>query len=219
MLRAIHLFLLNLRVALAALFFDVVPNIFNEHQWKSKKRLTESDLAVDLAGKVAIITGGTRGIGFDVVKMFLSKGCHVITGSTASIDEIEKRQKDLLAIVSNRPSVAKLEIWPLDLSSMSSVQKFIDRFKERELHLNYLICNAGIFFIPYTKTVDGFEKQFAVNYLSHSLMIYQLFPLLLETGKNSGDSSQIVNVSSSAHAYGFLRFESLGERTNERLPS
>ena len=42
--------------------------------------MDDPDFPKSLIGKVCVITGGTRGLGFDVVKALLTKGCHVITG-------------------------------------------------------------------------------------------------------------------------------------------
>lgn len=50
--------------------------------FKNYRRVTldDPDFPKSLIGKVCVITGGTRGLGFDVVKALLIKGCHVITG-------------------------------------------------------------------------------------------------------------------------------------------
>lgn len=61
------------------------------------KAFTESDLPQSLDGKVCIITGGTRGLGMEVTKSLLQRGCHVITGSSAGVIEIEKRRRTILS--------------------------------------------------------------------------------------------------------------------------
>lgn len=57
---------------------------------------------------------------------------------------------------------------------------------------------AGIMFGPYVKTEDGFESQFAVNYLGHFLLSHLLLPQIRNAGTDD-DHSRIVNVSSMAH--------------------
>lgn len=55
-------------------------------------------------------------------------------------------------------------------------------------------------FPPYEETVDGFESQWAVNYLGHFLLCHLLLPRLHDTATSDPDSVvKIVNVSSCAH--------------------
>lgn len=58
--------------------------------------------------------------------------------------------------------------------------------------------SAAVMFIPYRETEDGFEEQWAVNYLSHFLLTSLLLPLL-KAGGHPGDCSRIINVTSCAH--------------------
>jgi NAD(P)-dependent dehydrogenase (short-subunit alcohol dehydrogenase family) len=194
----------------------MVPYVMKEMDRKynpltSMRKLNENDddLPKSLTGKVCIITGGTRGIGAEVVKAFLRKDCHVITGSSAkSNEEIDKRYKELMEDIPE--GKGKLEIWNLDLKSMSSVMKFVEKFKSSKLGLNYLIANAGIMLVNQNLTEDGFESHFEVNYLSHCLLVYHLLPNLVESGRQFNSSeSRIVMVSSAAHLAASLRFDDL----------
>lgn len=58
---------------------------------------------------------------------------------------------------------------------------------------------------PYTKTVDGFERQFAVNHLAHYLLASLLLPSL-EASSNPRTNSRVVFVSSSSHRYEKVRW-------------
>lgn len=70
-----------------------------------------------------------------------------------------------------------------------------------------LLFLAAVMNLPtYKETEDGFEAQWAVNYLSHFLLISLLLPLL-EAGGQSGDSSRIINVSSCLHYIGNMNFD------------
>lgn len=60
--------------------------------------------------------------------------------------------------------------------------------------VDILINNAGVTFVPYKKTADGFETHLQVNYLSHFLLTYLLLPLLKKSKQG-----RVINVS--AHAY------------------
>ena len=92
----------------------------------------------------------------------------------------------------------------VDLASLKSVRAFSARMLEEEPHIDVLINNAGVMDTPYTKTEDGFELQFGVNYLAHFL----LTNLLLECLKEA-PAARVVNVSSRAHELGEINFDDL----------
>ena len=164
----------------------------------------DKDLPKRLDGRVAIITGGSRGIGLEAAIVLLKKGCHVIIASSASPDAVPQLIKRILAKVeeqnSDNEKIGKLEIWRLDLMSLKSVQQFVDKFRSSDVKdLNYLINNAAIMFAPKKITEDGFESHFQVNYLGHCLLIWCLLPVMIKSAQKCGQRSRIVNVSSSTH--------------------
>ena len=73
------------------------------------------------------------------------------------------------------------EVLPLDLANLESVQGFADDFMRRHDRLDVLVNNAGVGFIPHTRTVDGFERQFATNHLGHFALTGRLFGRLAST--------------------------------------
>ena len=79
----------------------------------------------------------------------------------------------------------------LDLSDLSSVQRFADTWGGRELHL--LINNAGVMAIPLARTADGFEMQVGTNFLGHFALTGLLLPKITD---------RVVTVSSKAHRFG-----------------
>jgi retinol dehydrogenase-12 len=92
----------------------------------------------------------------------------------------------------------------LELSSFNSIQNFVQEFKKRGQHINFLINNAGVLAPPYTITEEGFELQFGVNYMGHFL----LTNLLLRENLLA-DRSRIVCLSSHAHYSSKINFEDL----------
>ncbi|XP_029314890.1 dehydrogenase/reductase SDR family member on chromosome X isoform X3 [Cottoperca gobio] len=103
---------------------------------------------------------------------------------------------------------AKVEFTKLDLASLQSVRQFVQSFKERDLPLNILVNNAGVMLVPESRTEDGFEQHFGVNYLGHFLLTWLLLDTLKDSGK-CGYFSRVVNVSSSAHRIGKIRLNDL----------
>ncbi|KAM6934511.1 polyprenol dehydrogenase, partial [Xenentodon cancila] len=154
-------------------------------------------------GKVAIVTGGGRGIGYEVVRNLARLGAHVIIGGR---DE----QEGLAAVrgICEENKEAKVEFRKLDLASLQSVRQFAESFKDDGLSLNILVNNAGVMLVPEGRTHDGFEQHFGVNYLGHFLLTWLLLDALKDSGK-SGCHSCVVNVSSSAHCIGEIRLNDL----------
>ncbi|XP_064396428.1 uncharacterized protein LOC135343355 [Halichondria panicea] len=149
---------------------------------------------VDLSGKVAIVTGGNTGIGYELVKGLAEMGAHTIMASrseeraTAAIARIkESSEKDL-----------KVEFMRLDLGSIQSTKDFVRAFKEKNLPLHILINNAGIAMLPFTMTDEGHEMHYQVNHLYPFLVTLELLPIVVETASTSGDG-RILFVSSSGH--------------------
>ena len=159
---------------------------------------TEQDIP-DQTGKVAIVTGGNSGIGYETVRILALRGAHVILAARNAI----KGEEAVAKILSEDPS-ANVETQPLDLADLSSIAEFAGAFKEREIPLDLLIKNAGIMAVPKGTTVDGFELQFGVNHLGH----FALTGLLIENLLTQS-GGRIVNVASNAHRQGRLNFYDL----------
>jgi len=145
-------------------------------------------------GQVAIVTGGSRGIGGIVVRKMLECDMHVIIGCRnvqSGNAFVQKLRRD--GVTTGQPGVLEL-----DLTSLESVRKFANEILNRNVPIHVLVNNAGIMMCPHSITEDGFESQFQVNYLSHFLLTYLLMPRL-QQGATESEFSRVVNVSSSAH--------------------
>ena len=57
-----------------------------------------------------------------------------------------------------------------DLSSLKSVKNCAEEINSKEARIDVLINNAGVAFIPYSKTEDGFETVIAANHFGHFLL-------------------------------------------------
>ena len=115
----------------------------------------------DLSGKVYVVTGGNTGLGFMTTRYLLQAGARVIfTARDAGRGQaaLGKLQQQAGSLV---------ELAELDLASLQSVAQFTGRILAQEQHIDGLVLNAGVALLPYSKTADGFETQFAVNHLGH----------------------------------------------------
>src|SRR5256712_3316318 len=156
-----------------------------------------------MADRVFVVTGANSGIGKATASGLARLGgtvvlaCRDATRGEAACQDIIRD--------SGNPRVS-LEI--VDLASEASTRAFADEFRRTYPRLDVLINNAGVYTSHRDVTPDGLERQFEVNYLSGFLLTHLLLDLLKKSSP-----SRIVNVSSSAHMGGTIRFDDLqGER-------
>ncbi|KAL8744092.1 MAG: hypothetical protein Q9190_003630 [Brigantiaea leucoxantha] len=158
---------------------------------------TLTKTAPSLAGRVAIVTGGSDGIGYVTVLRLASRGARVYIMSRSS----QKAEDAIEAMKRSQPdNPLDVHFLRIDLQSLSSVQEAAQKFKAKESRLDILVNNAGIMATPYALTGDGFEQQWQTNYLSPFFLIKALLPVLSFTAAEArprGDV-RIVNVSSDA---------------------
>ena len=146
----------------------------------------------DQKGKIAIVTGGNAGIGYETVLHLAKKNAKVYMASRSAA----KAEKAIAQIKQQEP-LANVEFLALDLQDLSSVKKAAAEFSLKETQLDLLINNAGIANVPFALSKDGIESQFATNHLGHFYFTQLLIPLLLKSDR----VPRIVNVSSVAHTF------------------
>lgn len=92
-----------------------------------------------LEGKVAIVTGGTRGIGLAIVKKYLENGATVVLCGSRQ----ETAEKALTQLLEENPSYKVSAIWP-DLGNIDEVKEEFMKVKEEFGAIDILVNNAGI---------------------------------------------------------------------------
>jgi NAD(P)-dependent dehydrogenase (short-subunit alcohol dehydrogenase family) len=157
-------------------------------------------------GRTAVITGSNSGIGFEAALALARRGAEVILPART-----QAKADDAAARILEQVPSAQLYPEILDLAVQASVHAFANRMIERfpGQSLDLLINNAGVMALPTRKvTEDGFERQFATNYLGP----FALTGLLLPSMKQRA-GSRVVTVSSGASNQGKIEFDNLqGER-------
>lgn len=153
----------------------------------------------NLSSKVIIVTGGNSGIGFETTKEFARKGAHTIL-ACRSMEKGNDAAQRIRAEVPN----ARLEPMVLDLGSLESIRDFANAFEAGHDRLDVLVNNAGVMWVPYGKTKDGFERHFGINHLGHFALTGLLLDVLLKT-----PGSRVVTVSSTGHYSGTMDFDNL----------
>jgi NAD(P)-dependent dehydrogenase (short-subunit alcohol dehydrogenase family) len=153
----------------------------------------------DQTGKTAIVTGANTGIGFETALALYEAGAHVVL-ACRNLDNAEQAIKKIKEHRGN----GTLEAAKLDLASLTSVKQFAEDFLQKHQQLHLLINNAGVMIPPASKTVDGYELQFGVNFIGHFALTGYLYPLLEAT-----TGSRIVTLSSMAYLNGEIDFDNL----------
>lgn len=153
------------------------------------------------AGRLAVVTGATGGLGFEIAAALAAAGAQVVIASRDGA-----KGAAALARLHGRSPPGAVRFEPLDLADLASVRAFADRLLEAGRPLHLLVNNAGVMGAPKRRTTtDGLEETFAVNHLGHFALTGRLLPLL----RRAPGRSRVVAVSSLAHAAGRLDFADL----------
>src|SRR3989449_11651040 len=153
--------------------------------------------------RVFVVTGANSGIG-KATALGLARPGGTVVMACRNANRSEAARQDIVRQSGN----ARVAVMIVDLASEASTRAFAKEFQRRYPRLDALVNNAGVYMSRREVTADGLERTFEVNYLSGFL----LTQLLLELLKKSAPS-RVVNVSSSAHWGGRIRFDDLqGER-------
>src|SRR5215467_14373712 len=93
---------------------------------------------ISLAGKAAVITGGSRGIGAAAVKLFAKSGADVVFNYHRSKEAALQVEQEA------RKHGTRVESLKADLGKMADAKKLIDHAAERLGRVDILVANAGI---------------------------------------------------------------------------
>lgn len=154
--------------------------------------------------KIAVITGGNRGIGLKIIEKLLACDMTVIMGCRDPISG----EKTVRRMINLSKTKGKFFCETLDVGEMSSVEAFAKVVKEKFNKIDILINNAGIMFAPKSKTTEGYESHFAVNYLGHFYLTHLLMPNLKAAG-NEKHQARVVNVSSIVNLIGRINYKDI----------
>ncbi|WP_330484953.1 SDR family NAD(P)-dependent oxidoreductase [Tumidithrix elongata] len=157
---------------------------------------TEVVTGIDLFGKRAIVTGGASGIGIETSRALALTGAEV-TLAVRNVDAGKQTATNITATTGNR----NIHVAPLDLTDRASISTFVAAW-DKPLHI--LVNNAGVMALPEQHTPEGWEMQFATNYLGHFALALGLHDALKADG-----AARIVSVSSSGHMLSPVVFDDI----------
>lgn len=156
-------------------------------------------LNTTMQGKVCIVTGANSGIGKATALGLAQMGATVVMVCRNQVKGEEARNE-----IKEKSGNDAIDLMLVDLASQASIRQLAENIQQRYQQLHVLINNAGVASLTRRETADGFEMEFAVNYLAPFL----LTNLLLDRLKAS-TPARIVNVSSDAQKSGIVKMDDL----------
>jgi NAD(P)-dependent dehydrogenase (short-subunit alcohol dehydrogenase family) len=147
----------------------------------------------NFAGKTALVTGGTSGIGRVIAQQLAGRGAHVIVSGRE-----QKRGEETVRTIREAGGTADFVRGELnDLDSVRALAQ--EAIKVGGGHVDVLINNAGIY--PFAPTADVSEEEFAtvydVNVKAPFFLVAELAPKMVERGHGA-----IVNLTTMVANYG-----------------
>lgn len=139
--------------------------------------------------RIALVTGGNKGIGLEIVRQLAGAGVHVIIGAR---DEARGRAavNDLAA------GGLAAETLRLDLDDPASIAAAAEEIEARHGRLDILVNNAGIFDFsdapPGTASIAAVRRVMEVNFIGALAVTQAMLPLL-----RAAPAGRVVNLSSS----------------------
>ena len=149
------------------------------------------DSLFSISGKIALVTGGSRGIGEMIAAGFLANGAKVYITSrkAAACDATAARLADTYG--------GECISIPANLAELSGIDSLTAHLREREDHLNILVNNAGVSWgAPLDEFPEsGWDKVFDTNVKGVFFTTQRLLPLL-EAGATAHDPARVINIGS-----------------------
>jgi NAD(P)-dependent dehydrogenase (short-subunit alcohol dehydrogenase family) len=149
-------------------------------------RLNIKDL-FSLEGRIALVTGGSAGIGKSIAAAFVSAGAKVY---------ISSRKADICEQVAAELG-ENCKALPQDISSLSGCEELAQKFTGLESRLDILVNNAGVAWGENFETFpeQGWDKVMDLNLKSPFFLTQKLHPLLLKAAEERGPA-KVINIAS-----------------------
>ncbi|KAK5164598.1 uncharacterized protein LTR77_009804 [Saxophila tyrrhenica] len=148
-----------------------------------------------LDGKVAVITGGSRGLGLHAASGLLQAGCSQVFITSRKAQACE----EACAALNTLPCSGKAISVPADLSKAGEVERLVSEVGKHTDHVDILLANAGATWgAPFDKHPENaFAKVMDLNVKSVFVCIQQFAPLLRKNATQD-DPSRVVTTASIA---------------------
>jgi NAD(P)-dependent dehydrogenase (short-subunit alcohol dehydrogenase family) len=152
----------------------------------------------DQAGKIAVVTGATSGIGAVVANQLAARGARVLV-----VARDPHRAAATLAALPP-PAEGAHRAFLGDLSRLEDMKRVAGEISAAESAVDLLVNNAGAEYATRLLTGDGLEMTFALNHLSYFVTTLGLLDRL-----KASPQGRVVNTASQMHAFYKLDFDDL----------
>lgn len=197
----------------------IAENITGSHNLAPKGEKFSLDAVPDLTGKVAVITGGSEGIGYGCVHTMIKKNISKIFVLSVSQQVIDSAIADLKENFGE--DKGNRIVWKqCDLADWKAVAALAFDIRKETDRLDILINNAARGIMTAQKTDYGVDRHIAINHMAHVILTSHLLPLLEKTASDHSTKVRIVNQASNAHqsAPKDTKFKSLDEINTDYGP-
>ena len=136
-------------------------------------------MTLDLTGRIAVVTGASRGIGYFIARGLAAAGCHVVAvaRTVGGLEELD----DEIKAGRERTGRGEATLVPLDLADMAGIDRLGGAIHERWGRLDVLVANAGVLgTISPIGHVEAktFETVMTINVTATWRLIRSVDPLL-----------------------------------------
>ncbi|KAK5989617.1 Retinol dehydrogenase 12 [Cladobotryum mycophilum] len=167
-----------------------------------------------LAGKVVLITGVSNdSIAGELAVQLSTANPSLLILSARS----EARVEPIVEKINEKNPRVAIRFLKMDLSDLSDIRRAAKSLDDVP-KIDHIAAVAGVMVPPYSKTVDGVESQFGVNYLANFLLVKLLLPKV----EAASPTSSIIIVASSAVRSGKVNFDDINYdegKTYDALPA
>ncbi|MBS4013267.1 MAG: SDR family NAD(P)-dependent oxidoreductase [Bacteroidetes bacterium] len=168
----------------------------HEYKWSNIFAMIRNNMRApnicndNFRNKLVVITGATSGIGYITARKYAAHGANLLCVNRNP----EKSEKLKIEIESEFD--VKCDYLIADLSSLNDIFRVSNELSALEQPIDVIIHNAGVYLTKRELTPDGFEKVFAVHYLSSFIMNYILMKKL-----KAQENARIILVGSEGHRF------------------
>lgn len=130
-------------------------------------------------GKWALVTGASRGVGYQIAIFMAKQGCNLVLHSR-SITHTEKVLEEVMALGVKAYAVQA------ELSDINAINRMLDEIEQKGTHIDILFNDAAVqiaYRTEYYKTpVEDFTQSFQINTIAPAMICYRLIPKMIEKG-------------------------------------
>ncbi|ETN46565.1 uncharacterized protein HMPREF1541_00750 [Cyphellophora europaea CBS 101466] len=172
----------------------------------------------DLSGKVALITGGSEGVGYATAYTLLKRNLAKLF-IISQREEVQNQAEGDVRKQLGSEHAEKITFFQCDLSDLLAVTDIVKQIRSQTDRLDILCLNAARGIMTYQTTDYGIDRHMAVNHLGHVTLTSHLLPLLKKTAESSTVRIQIQASNAHQGAPKDTKFATIDELQNDLGPN